>query len=367
MKITLKKTLLFITASILAFSASAQSDYVITVKGDSTACKISTPFIGGIKYKSEAMTESQEITPDEIKEYYIARKNTRFRSVFSDRSSTSKPVFMKVIEKGRISLYEIIYTNTNITFNSNNTYSTTVWYAGKGSDYVSVLKANALLMPTKRLRKDDFAQMLADNEDVYNKYKADDKFSFVQIRNLVHLYNKGSYNSAPPFDPPQKDYVIKKNKDTIFCEIQPGTFSTVSRYRIDSKNSFTKIDTTITEYFLAENSSTYLLKILPKNKRLEYVKCLVTGRINLYAFSLNNSTEDNDATLYASKESGDLIQIKHAFSHPEKDEKKAFTDLISDEPDICEKFKNLPNNFTSIFDCVKMYNSEYLTNNKPAK
>ena len=180
------KVVFFISAIVVSNSAIAQNDYVITVKGDSVSCKVSIPVFGGVKYKSGTMNTSEKIKPDEIKEYYIARKTTLWRSVFID--SASEPVFMTVVEKGKINLFELV---TSI-YNGRTTTSTVTWYVSKGSDYVSDLKTSSLFSnKARKQRKDDFAEMLADNKEVYNKYKSEDKFTFVQIRNLVHLYNTG--------------------------------------------------------------------------------------------------------------------------------------------------------------------------------
>jgi hypothetical protein len=200
MKILITKAIICITAITLTFNAKAQTDYVITVKGDSIACKVSTPLIGGPKYKSDAMNKSEKIKPDEIKEYFIARKNLLTRSVFVDDAPDSQ--FLTVIEKGKISLFELV----NSVYNGMSTTTTTTWYAGKGTDHVSALKTSALFFNKGRQqRRDNFAEMVADNKDVYDKYKAEDKFSFKQIRNLVHLYNTGK-----PFeeveDKPKEDH-----------------------------------------------------------------------------------------------------------------------------------------------------------------
>ncbi|MDP9048818.1 MAG: hypothetical protein M3N14_11830 [Bacteroidota bacterium] len=196
MKTSLIKTLIVI-GTILTFNANAQNDYVIKIQGDSIPCKITTPLIGGAKYKSDTMRESKRIKPTEIREYYIARKDFRERSVYTD--STSSPRFMTIVEKGKISLYQMIYSN----YHNGITTSTTEWYVGKGSDYVSDLKTSSLFaFKSKQKRKDNFEEMLKDNKEVYDKYKADDKFSFKQIRNLVHLYNTGK-----PMEPEKtKDY-----------------------------------------------------------------------------------------------------------------------------------------------------------------
>lgn len=181
----MKLLLSIIMFTVLTVNVKAQ-DYVITVKGDSIPCSISTPLIGRVKYKVDSMGESKKIKPDEIREYYIARKNDRERAVYKD--STSRPWFMTVIEKGRISLYQLITTY----YHNGMTTSNTEWYVGKGSDYVSDLKSSSLItFKSKRKRKDIFAEMLKDNQAVYDKYIAEDKFSFKQIQNLVHLYNTG--------------------------------------------------------------------------------------------------------------------------------------------------------------------------------
>ena len=209
MKISFTKALIFITAIILTFNANAQSDYVITVKGDSIPCKISIPLIGSNKYKSDAMSGPEKIKPDVIKEYYIARKNFRQRAVFRDNST--KPTYMTVIERGKISLYEMVYSN----YYNGMTTTTVTWYVSKGSDNVSDLKTSALFsFKSRQTRKDDFAEMLKDNKVVYDLYISEDKFSFKQIRNLVHLYNTGQPfaeniikepdNSKNEFNPNQK-------------------------------------------------------------------------------------------------------------------------------------------------------------------
>jgi len=171
-----------LTALVLALNVHAQTDYVITAMGDSIPCKISTPFLANIKYKGDAMSEPKKIKPEEIKQYFIARKNLLERSVLID--STSKPVFMTVIERGKIKLYQMI-----IYFDDS---QTTIWYISKDSDEVIALKTSGLsLSKPRRTRKDILAKMLMDNKAVYDKYKADDKFTFKQIRKLVHWYDTG--------------------------------------------------------------------------------------------------------------------------------------------------------------------------------
>jgi hypothetical protein len=355
MKIAIK-ILFFGIIVLFALNVSGQ-DYVITVKGDSIPCKVRVSLLlqGDIRYKSEAMSSFERIKPTEIKEFYVASKNELHHSVFTD--SKSEPEFKHVIEKGKLSLFEQTTYSWGSTMNSYSgtmnsmMYSSRALYVGKSSDYVIEL--------SKKQSRDKFAEMLKDNKDVYDKFINEDKFSFEQIKKIIHLYNQNwSWG---------QDYLIMKSGQTVFCEIETSTFNNVGRYRTNSKEKFIKIDTAITGYFSAKDSSTFLLKTLPKKNHREFVKLLVKGRINLYSYSLNKTNEDRETALYAEKESDGLVQIKHAFSSPEKNEEKACLDMISDNPNLFEKLKNLAYNFTSVVNYIKLYNSEYSDKSKPAK
>jgi len=174
----------------------AFADYVITMKGDTLACRVTFPLFstGKDNYKTVEMKRSQSILPEEIKEYYVSRKKILFRSVY--KPGKKKPIFFRVIENGNINLYEqILTTSSPMAGTSTWSYSsTTNWYIAKGSDTVKELKTSGWFLPrSKKGRKDDFAEMIMDKKDVYDKYIADDKFSFKQLRQLVHLYNTGEW------------------------------------------------------------------------------------------------------------------------------------------------------------------------------
>ena len=367
------KILMICNILVLAsLSSKAQNkDYVVTIQGETLPCTItSSAFTHYGKYKTDQMDSPKEISMDEIKDYYISKDRTLYRKVLKRPGKPGSAQFMAVLENGKINLYEEEITNTYMTSGPNgvtHSSSSAVWYISKGSDTLTAIKnedfsISSVFFKSRKTRENVFAAMIMDNKDVYDKYLADDKFSFKQVRDIVHLYNTGRSFESDAL----KDYVITKHKDTIFCEIDPASSAGPSRYRVTPKEKFIKIDTSVTAYFLSKDSSTFLLKTLPNDKHPKFVKCLVKGKINLYTYSENNSAADNEATLYLSKEQGGLEQLKDEFHRPGKNEKKAFTDLISDNPTLVEKFVNLPYTFTSVLNCVKMYNSDYL-NNKPVK
>jgi hypothetical protein len=59
----------------------------------------------------------------------------------------------------------------------------------------------------------------------------------------------------------QKDYVITSKKDTIFCEIKSrGFMNPILQYKVNGKDKYTKVDSTIVEYYIADDSTDYVSK-----------------------------------------------------------------------------------------------------------
>jgi hypothetical protein len=181
------------TLLVAALTARAQNnDRVITVTGDTIACQINLPVFSAPKYRTSKNEKAKKIKTDSVKEYYTADKSTWYRRVFYDPKVLwvrNKVCFMTVVESGKINLYELITSTTS--YGANGTMyssSNTGWYVSKGTDTAILIKGTLL---ARQKRKNEFADLLADNKTVYDKYMADDKFGFDEIRNLVHLYNTG--------------------------------------------------------------------------------------------------------------------------------------------------------------------------------
>ena len=111
---------------------------------------------------------------------------------------------------------------------------------------------------------------------------------------------------------------------------------------------------------MANDSLTFQLKTLPGDKHPKHVKCLVRGQVNLYAYSFNNAAADKEASLYASKQQGELILLKDEYHKPGKNEKNAFTILLSDNKGLAEKLADLPYNYATILNSVQTYDNEYV-------
>ena len=146
---------------------------------------------------------------------------------------------------------------------------------GKGSDYVHDFKGNGLnLGKTRAERKTDFANMLIDNKNVYEKFLADDKFSFEQIRNIIHLYNTGEqYRDLEPVRSSAMDYVITPQNDTVHGRINNDFFKGYFTFKENNKSDFIKIDSSVAkEFFYAIENANFILKALPGQSSKEFVK-----------------------------------------------------------------------------------------------
>ncbi|HEY2581073.1 MAG TPA: hypothetical protein VGI43_04675 [Mucilaginibacter sp.] len=178
----------------------------------------------------------------------------------------------------------------------------------------------------------------------------------------------------------QKDYIVTKNHDTVFCKIKTdsyGEYSLAYKYKVNKNDDFVKIDSNVIAYHLAKDSAIYLLKNIQGFTFRTYLKRFVSGRINLYAYAHDESSSLNmrgnsETYLFAEKGENGVVQIKHTYlailgnADSEKDE-KAFLDLIADSPKLLEEFKKKSNNFYYILKYVKAYNAEYTENNKQVK
>jgi hypothetical protein len=192
MKIQAVKTLISFIIMLIALNVNAQEQYhdlAITQNGDSIRCSINPfPAIGAVKYKSALMVKPEKLDPTKIKEYYTLGFKVHIRAVFINDSKT--PVYMKVVENGKICLYEKSDVCAICAGATATDVSDDDWYIAKGTDHATCLRTTGIFFDRQK-RKNDFGQMLKDNQSVYNQYLAEDKFSFAAIRNFVHLYNTG--------------------------------------------------------------------------------------------------------------------------------------------------------------------------------
>jgi hypothetical protein len=149
----------------------------------------------------------------------------------------------------------------------------------------------------------------------------------------------------------QNDYVITKNNDTIFCKIRTNGFNGRKQFKGDKSEKFITIKPdSVIQYFIAGDTATYVLKTLPDKKYATYVQWVERGRLNLYRYEFQVSASATQTLTetywYANKLNDPPIQIKHystsivGLAHSQKEEKEAFINLFSDNPNLTERIVN---------------------------
>jgi len=392
--IMIKKTIpivLFLLTTLVSMSVKALDypDYIITVKGDSIPCRITDRMFSEVIYIDSKKAIPEKMTWDLVKEFYLNDSNELYRAVYINNYKV--PNRLQVIENGKISLYQILETSDSFhaatpTFNSySTTHTATTWYVGKGSDHVKILKFNGLTFENTRAeRKADFAKLLVDNKNVYDKFDAEDDFSFSGIQKIVHLYNTGEaydgiYHGTEHYA--GRNYIVTPKNDTIYCSIRNDYFTRKYMFKTGINDNFIAIDTLNTsEFFRARDTSHFVPVHVPGLPDKAFLKQVEKGSINLYQQAVISNDRDRKeikSLWYINKGNGPLLLIASRAGRARRFELlyrhiNDFFKAIGDNPGLLASSKkafNAPDINTEelIRYYIKSYNSTYLTNNETGK
>jgi len=161
----------------------------------------------------------------------------------------------------------------------------------------------------------------------------------------------------------QKDYIISFNNDTLKGKIKVTLFGKPKFTENDQSKVVSISPKTTKEYcriINAKDAKSYLSKALPNQSRLDFLELIEKGTIQLCELIQNTPGRYGSTTVttwYACKGENLLVAIKTSglsFSRAER--RKKFEDMLSDQPELLEKFKQ-ENDFS--FDAVKKYTALY--------
>lgn len=157
----------------------------------------------------------------------------------------------------------------------------------------------------------------------------------------------------------QQDFLINSKNDTLKGEIKKQ-FIGFYRFKPEGGTSFNKIPIRETkEFYKVEKEINYLVKVRPDKRSPEFLQRLVKGKIDLFEYYRQSGNNQVDIVWYASKENGELFEVKsnHIFGS-RNDRKDRLYSLISDKPELLEKFKKDDSySFEAVKECIKLYNS----------
>jgi hypothetical protein len=168
----------------------------------------------------------------------------------------------------------------------------------------------------------------------------------------------------------QSDYLITEKNDTIRCQLKRDLLSHL-KYRVDTTQSFKKVDFPIKEMFYAIDTSTYVWEPIPEKQGKWLVKWLERGKINLYERLVEVNGLDYPFW-YASKNSDTLVQVKTsgtfiATGSSRKKRKQALIDLLADNPAVLQSFNQMLKNEEYDYDLIRRYIQIYNVSGLPGK
>ncbi len=172
-------------------------------------------------------------------------------------------------------------------------------------------------------------------------------------------------------------YVIVKKDDTVKCEFRTGIFGQLRYKPINSNMSFTPVTPDdIKVYYRSDDSSIYEAVTADEHLfNIDYLKRLKKGKISLYqkdvtnnggtasisGFPIGVAIRTTTHYYYINKDDGPLKEIKLK----KKSHREYFLNLISDDAELAEKFKNEEDfSIETLTSYIRSYNDYKLTTAK---
>lgn len=164
----------FFALEFVLFSPKPQQGYIILQKGDTVACLIKKAENSSLYYKSASDSIFHRGGVENIKEYKYDNKNQSYKAVKMPDAKT--PVYMKVVDTGKIELY--------------------VFYERRGKQtntYLFAQKQNEGVVKLFGYKKEDdeasLAQLIAGNQQATDYLTEKSAYTVNKVTNCIRLYN----------------------------------------------------------------------------------------------------------------------------------------------------------------------------------
>jgi hypothetical protein len=169
----------FLQLSIKA-NCQASTDYAVNTHGDTLQGKIKINWMTE-KVKLKTNTGTYSISNGDYTTYFIARHKALYEKIATDRSHV---LWTRVIERGKINLYEIIQRRAR-----NQTQTT--WFIRKNEPVSYTLKRSGIAGNIgKKGDGDIIKEFISDNPVVLNEYEMRSRYTFKNLRHLIEVYNQ---------------------------------------------------------------------------------------------------------------------------------------------------------------------------------
>lgn len=220
------KPLLFVIACLLLSvpqlfaqgDTSKFRDYIVSLKNDTLKCRIIERYTTGMfnsvgdisnqkfKYKILGVRGTKIMNADSVKSYFLASDTSFY--VPELLPGADKPVFVEILVRGKISLFEFdtgggtsTTMQANGSFTATSSGSSTFWYANKDGDALKLVKTLSTALTigdkftgstTRKKRQTNLMDLFADNPDLVERFKVaidGGNYSIDVIKAFVKIYN----------------------------------------------------------------------------------------------------------------------------------------------------------------------------------
>jgi len=164
------------------FVSYAQSDFIITSKGDTLLGELRSSNDNWVKFKGKEQSKFQKLPSIEVKEVYSSFDDAHY--AYKVVKLGNSPIRLARLRKGKINLYErrtYTYTQYGSSTNVN-------WYAEKDGHELVEIKTNSF-WGSREARKNAFSQLIADQPTILEIFNKEEKFSFKFLDKLIEQYN----------------------------------------------------------------------------------------------------------------------------------------------------------------------------------
>jgi hypothetical protein len=194
----MKKLCLLSFLLIIGYDLFAQhKGYVIYSNHDTVVCaKVKKSKNDEVKFKRNDDDDDFE-TADAglIIQYQLSNKSGDiYKSMIKDLNQP--PVFMQILEDGKICLYEEVAHGRMSTYSTNGimygAFSASInWYINKNNQPLILIKTSDIAFGEKK-RRQILADMFKDDPKLYSEFATGDDFSKYVIRGCIKHYNQAA-------------------------------------------------------------------------------------------------------------------------------------------------------------------------------
>lgn len=191
---------LFVTLLMMGFSfGQTNEDFFVTAMGDTVFGQITRHRERIVKIKPADGGATRAFKPEEARQFYLAKKNSRFAPIDRPNDMNTKEVFQRCLSYGRIILYNLSYPNNSGMMGMPGAGVSVSVSLGKGDfivaqkgKYGRLLELNnqTLFKSSKETRKGRLLELIGDDKELADALKAEEGFNTEMIVEYIEAYNK---------------------------------------------------------------------------------------------------------------------------------------------------------------------------------